>query len=417
VRPTSIAARAPCVAALDMGYGHLRAATSIASAAGGEVVDVARPPIATEKEALAWTRARRVYEGITRLADKWYAPGARRFLDLMTAIPDASAPNVGARQLDRLVRGGLGAGLAAHLRATGAPLVATFYAPAIAADAHGAERVHLVLTDCDVNRVWAPLDPPRSRITYFAPTDEAAARLASYGVPAARVRVTGFPLPPELADDAPFVASLAARLARLDPRGAFRSSHADEIRARLVDVGVASGPPTIVYAVGGAGAQVGVAREILAAFRAALRDGSLRLVLVAGRRAKVAATFERWIAASGVGAATSVLFEPEFDAYYRRFNETLAGADLLWTKPSELTFYAALGLPLLLAAPLGVHEERNRDWAMRHGAAIDARDVAATASRLPSSLADGSLAETAWNGFRRLPRDGTRRILELAAAS
>ena len=172
-----------------------------------------------------------------------------------------------------------------------------------------------------------------------------------------------------------------------------------------------------MFAVGGAGAQIGVARRLLATLREPLAAGRLRLVLVAGLRPRIAATFERWIAAADVGDAATVLFERDFAAYYRRFNETLARADALWTKPSELTFYAALGLPLLLAQPLGVHERRNRAWALSHGAAIDASDVAATAARLPSLLADGSLAAAAWNGFTRLPADGTRRILDVVAAS
>jgi hypothetical protein len=407
-----------------MGYGHLRAAAAIASACGASIVEADRPPVASDVEAAAWRRARRLYEGLSRLADAWYAPGARRLLDFVTSIPDrdgdASAPNLAARQLDRMIRRGLGAGIAAHLSRTGDPLVATFYAPAIAADAHGAERVHLVVTDCDVNRVWVPADPTRSRITYLAPTDGAAARLRTYGVAPQRIVVTGFPLPPELVgdDDGARRSAFAARLARLDPRGAFRASRRDELRASLGDVDAAtSGPPTIVFAVGGAGAQIGVARRLLETLRAPLVAGGLRLVFVAGLRPRVAAKFRRWIDAAQVGDAATVLFDRDFASYYRRFNETLATADALWTKPSELTFYAALGLPLLLAPPLGVHERRNREWALAHDAAIDASDATATAARLPELLADGRLAETAWNGYRRLPADGTRRILDVVAAS
>ena len=35
--------------------------------------------------------------------------------------------------------------------------------------------------------------------------------------------------------------------------------------------------------------------------------------------------------------------EDEFALYLDRFERLLARADLLWTKPSEMTFYAALG--------------------------------------------------------------------------
>ncbi len=411
------------IAALDMGYGHLRAAAAIATASGGSVVEADRAPVATADEARAWLRARRLYEGLSRAADAWYLPGAGRLLDFVTGIPeltagrDDSAPTYAVRQLDTLIRDGLGAGLASHLRAGADPLVATFYAPAIAAAAHGALRVHLVVTDSDVNRIWAPLDPSRSKIVYLAPTETAAARLRSYGVAPGLVSVTGFPLPPELTGDGLRVA-FASRLARLDPGGAFRTAHADEIRCRLGDVEfVAPGPPTIVFAVGGAGAQAEVARRLLSTLREPLARGELRLVLVAGTRRPVAERFEKWIAAARVGASVSVLCESGFPAYYRRFNETLASADVLWTKPSELTFYGALGLPLLLARPLGVHERRNRAWALGLGAAIDAEDSRRTAARFPSLLADGSFAAAAWAGFTRMPRTGAARIAETISGS
>lgn len=418
---SAVLARPPVVTALDMGYGHLRAAASVASACGAEVVEADRPPFASDSETALWGRARRWYEALSRGADAWYAPGARALLDLVTGIPapgsqrDDSAPNLAARQLDRLVRAGMGARLAARLRETGEPLVATFYAHAVAAETHGAERVHLVVTDSDINRVWAPADARRSRIVFFAPAETAAARLVSYGVARERICVTGFPLPPELVGDDDAIAreSLAARIARLDPSGAFRAARRDELTRALGDVPAGrADPPTVVFAVGGAGAQSGVARILLSAWHRHLANDQLRLVLVAGTRRRVAERFERWLREAGVGPSARLLFEPDFRSYYRSFNETLASADVLWTKPSELTFYAALGLPLVLARPLGVHERRNRDLALTLGAGVNGRASRETALRLPSLLADGTLAAAAWSGFSRMPRDGARRIAE-----
>jgi len=37
--------------------------------------------------------------------------------------------------------------------------------------------------------------------------------------------------------------------------------------------------------------------------------------------------------------------------------------------PSEMTFFAALGLPLILAPAVGVHERYNARWATEAGAA------------------------------------------------
>ena len=93
----------------------------------------------------------------------------------------------------------------------------------------------------------------------------------------------------------------------------------------------------------------------------------------------------------------------------------LAGADVLWTKPSEMTFFAGLGLPLLLAPSLGKHEEHNARTVLRRGAALRAGSARHAARWLPGLLADGRLAAAAWAGWRRLPSHGTRRILSLVA--
>ena len=50
------------VAAVAMGYGHLRAAHAVASALGLETVHVDRPPIAPPEEQRLWEGSRRFYE-------------------------------------------------------------------------------------------------------------------------------------------------------------------------------------------------------------------------------------------------------------------------------------------------------------------------------------------------------------------
>src|SRR5262249_37189942 len=139
---------------------------------------------------------------------------------------------MGVRGLDALIRRGLGRGLVEHLRTTGAPLVTTFFVPALVADLAGCERVYCVVTDTDINRMWAPLDPSRSRIHYFAPSVRAQRRLRAYGIAADRIEVTGFPLPGELLggpDLRVLQRNLAARLVRLDPERQFRAQFAGEL--------------------------------------------------------------------------------------------------------------------------------------------------------------------------------------------
>src|SRR2546430_13478131 len=148
----------------------------------------------------------------------------------------------------RAEKSGAGVQLARHLRETGAPLVTTFYAAAILAELHGATDLYCVVTDSDINRVWAPPEPRKSRIRYFAPTEHARRRLRSYGVLESNVRTTGFPLPDHLVgrDRSRLRALLASRLGRLAPR--------EHLMARATaDLGALpppSRPPPAVFALG-----------------------------------------------------------------------------------------------------------------------------------------------------------------------
>ena len=63
----------------------------------------------------------------------------------------------------------------------------------------------------------------------------------------------------------------------------------------------------------------------------------------------------------------ALLVAPDHATYFQRFRALLAETDVLWTKPSELTFFGALGLPLLLAPPVGIHESYNLRWAREAG--------------------------------------------------
>lgn len=421
----------PVVVAVDMGYGHLRAATPIAEALGTAVLQVDRAPVVGPEEERLWARVRKGYELVSRLS-QLPAVGRPlgRVLDAITDIPrlhpyrDLSAPTRGVHALERLVRRNLGEGLIARLRETGAPLLTTFYSPAIAADRAGIERVYCVATDSDLNRIWAPLAPARTRIRYLVPTRRAARRLMAYGVPEERITFTGFPLPDALVGGPTLPVlrrNLAARLVRLDPSGEFRRSMPEELAAFLgaLPREEEGQPAQITFAVGGAGAQAGMAEAFLPGLRRALETGTLRLALVAGVRPEVEARFRELVRRAGVepllGGAVEILSAGSFPEYYARFNALLARTDVLWTKPSELTFYGALGLPLVLAPPVGVHERYNLRWAREGGAGLKQRDARFAAEWLSDWLADGLLAAAAWAGYMRLPKFGLQRILEVVS--
>jgi hypothetical protein len=417
----------PAVVSVDMGYGHLRAAAPLADALGTEILYADSPALADRNERKHWARARTFYEVITRLSQLRVIGGALDgLLDAVTSIPrlhpsrDLSAPTFGARSLNRLIKKGLGQGLVNQLRTTGAGLLTTFYAPAIAADLAGCPRVTCVVTDSDINRVWAPFDPRKSKIQYFAPSRRAQRRLAAYGVPPENIEFTGFPLPHELVGGMGLTAirrNLAGRLVRLDPSGAFREMYQEELSHFLGPLPKEEEhrPPLLVFAVGGTGAQVGLARRLLPSFRNRIVEGKIRIALVAGIRVEVASKLQACVREAGltdrVGSGIEIVLENDFNSYYRRFNRLLTETDILWTKPSELTFYAALGIPLVLSSPVGVHEFSNRRWARESGAGLKQRDARYAAGWIDEWLSDGILAAAAWSGYRRLPKLGLYRIL------
>ncbi len=281
---TAAAPPRPAVVAVHMGYGHLRAGLALAEAAGTGLLSMDRAPFASPHDVAVWDRLRTTYERLSRRTGlPLVGPAYRRVLEVVTAIPrlrppDAQRePSLSVRYMATLLGKGFGGPLVEHLKATGAPLVSTFYAAAIVAEAAGVRNVVSVITDADVNRVWAPADAAAGTTTYAVPTARAARRLRAFGVPAARIHRTGFPLPRALvgADGAEARRrALAARLVRLDPRGAFAATAPDDARAlrAAADARDVARPLEVAFAVGGAGAQV----EARAAARRRARAAAAR---------------------------------------------------------------------------------------------------------------------------------------------
>jgi hypothetical protein len=324
------------------------------------------------------------------------------------------------RSLHRLIEKGLGLGLVDLLRAADAPLIATFFAPAISAGHHGRERVYCVVTDVDINRAWVRLSPRTTKIVYLTPSYRAVHRLHAYSVPKAQIEFTGFPLPGDLlgGPDLPVLRrNLAGRLVRLDRKRIFRDQTRWEIHHFLggLPEDQERRPPLLTYTVGGAGAQADLARPLLQGLRRLIEEDRLRVCLAAGVREEVAAKFLEWVKEAGLedrlGNGVEVFLAASLEEYFPRFNAILAATDILWTKPSEMTFFSALGLPLVLSPPVGVHERYNRRWAIENGPGLKARDPLHAEYWMREWLNEGTLA-AAWYGFLRMPKLGLYRILE-----
>lgn len=424
-------ANTPLIVAIDMGYGHLRPAHALAEQLGLEVLHADREPIATPDERRRWANVRAFHESGSRISQipvlGW---PMRQLFDRVSAIDrlhplrDLSAATMGVRALEHQIKRGIGASLMAHLEDCGGPLITTFYAPAIIADRLGYERVACVVTDSDINRVWAPMRPHDTNIRYLVPTDRTRQRLLAYGVPPDQVVVTGFPLPHCLVGKnlERLKANLSRRLSRLDPTGVFHNQYGDELAHSLGDASIQheGDSPLLTFAVGGAGAQAEIAGEFLPSLAPLLTSGAIRVALIAGVRNEVAHQFERAVQRSGLsgqlGETVTICVEDSFVSYLDAFNDILADTDILWTKPSEMTFFAALGIPLVFSPAVGHHEHHNRRWAIENGAGMRQRDPQTTADWITELLRDGTFANAAWCGFRRFPKRGTYRILEVLRA-
>jgi hypothetical protein len=425
--PTSpVPSKQAWVVTVDMGYGHQRAADPFRDIARDHIITANTDVVVSERERKDWRRFQHAYETLSRLSEiPLVGRGVWNFYDRFQRIADRypwrdlSKPSTGTLYLDHIVRHGVGRGIAEHCRTTDIPLLTTFYVTAIAAGHAGLKKVFCVTTDTDLNRVWVAKNPKNSPVIYFAPTDAARRRLLQYGVPEEQVFLTGFPLPQENVDTARD--DLRRRLARLDPRRQFIGRYREAIARETGEVGEREGILTVTYAVGGAGAQRQVAADILHSAAQFIKEGRLRLNLIAGVRAEVAAFFREEIARQKLeqelGRGVRVLLAPDKASYFRQFNAWLRDTDILWTKPSELVFFSALGIPILMTPPLGSHEEFNRDWLQMMGAGFMQQPPRYAGEWLVEWGEKGLLAEAAFDAYTKAPRHGTENIKALLFAA
>jgi hypothetical protein len=87
--------------------------------------------------------------------------------------------------------------------------------------------------------------------------------------------------------------------------------------------------------------------------------------------------------------------------------------DILWTKPSELSFYSGLGIPIVMAPPLGSQESKNMRWLMDKGAALPQYTPSLALEWLSDMMKDGVLAEKAFSGFVKNRKLGVYKIEEV----
>ena len=196
--------------------------------------------------------------------------------------------------------------------------------------------VWVQVTDFDLHRLWVQ----EGMAGYFAANDEVAYRMRAQGIPADTIHVTGIPIMP--AFGAPGTRTACAAQLGLDP-------------ART----------TILLMGGGAGLG---SLDTLAA-RLLRLPGDFQLIVMAGKNLAALETLQR-LASQNPGRLLA-------QGYTDRVEQLMICADLVITKPGGLTTSEclALGLPMIVNAPIPGQEERNADYLLEQGVALKAFDA------------------------------------------
>ncbi|MCU6435444.1 galactosyldiacylglycerol synthase [Undibacterium sp. Jales W-56] len=201
------------------------------------------------------------------------------------------------------------------------------------------QRLHcpvwVQVTDFDLHRMWVH----EGMTGYFASNEEVAFRMRAQGIAAATIHVSGIPIMP----------GFAVRPQRAE---AARQLGLDPLRTTILLMG------------GGAG--LGSLEQIAA--RLLKIDGDFQLIAMAGKNIRTLAALTA-LAGQFPGRLVA-------QGYTDHIEQWMACADLVVTKPGGLTTSEclAMGLPMIVNAPIRGQEERNADYLLEQGVALKAFD-------------------------------------------
>ncbi len=399
-----------------MGYGHQRTAYPLRNLAPeGKVINANDYQGIPEKDKKIWETTRKFYEFISRfsripLVGKLSFLIYDQFQKILTFYPkrDLSKPNLALKQIFSLIKKGWGKDLIEKLKVTPSTFISTFFIPAFMAEFFNYPgEIFCVVCDSDISRTWAPLNSQKSKIKYLAPTERVVERLKLYGVKKENIFLTGYPLPLEnigsekmeiLKED------LGYRILNLDPKRRYFHKYKVLIEENLGSLPEKSDHPlTLMFSVGGAGAQKEIGIKILKSLAEKIKKGQIKIILSAGVRERVKEYFGKNLKRLGLmeylGENIKIIFERDIENYFQKFNSLLRKTDILWTKPSELSFYSALGIPIIISPPIGSQEEFNKRWLLKSGFGALQGNPNYTNQWLFDWLEKGYLAKMAMEGF------------------
>ena len=212
-----------------------------------------------------------------------------------------------------------------------------------------------VTTDFDTHRLWVnqPCDH------YFTATEEGAAYLVHWGIPAKDVTVTGIPIHPVFSQEKDRPACLKRQ-------------------------GLAGEHPIVLQLAGGFG--VGPIKLILQNVLSV--ETPVEVVVVCGRNEKLKKELEK--------AEVPARHRVKVLGFTDQMDELLAVADVVVSKPGGLTTSEVLarGACMAILNPIPGQESRNSDYLLENGAAIKINNIATLPLKLSQLLKDP--ARLAW---------------------
>jgi len=195
--------------------------------------------------------------------------------------------------------------------------------------------VWVQVTDFDLHRLWV-----QERMTgYFAANEEVAFRMRAQGIAADAIFVTGIPIMPAFAQT-------------LDRADCAREFGLDPQRTTILLMGGGAG----------LGSLDTIAERLLAL------DANFQLIVLAGKNVQTLAALQT-LANKYPGRLLP-------QGFTHQVERLMACADLVITKPGGLTTSEclAMGLPMIVNAPIPGQEERNADFLLEQGVALKAFD-------------------------------------------
>ncbi len=411
------------VIAVDMGYGHQRTAYPLRDLAfGSKIINANNYNGIPLKDKKFWQTNKAFYEFISRfrrvpfIGDKIF-----QFFDSFQRIlgyypkRDLSKSNFTGKLIFSSIKRGWGKDLIEKLKKNPLPLVTTFFTPAfMAEELDYPNDIYCIICDADIARAWVSQNPQKSKIKYFAPCSWARDRLKLYGIDPKNIVLTGYPLPKENLGSKNLEIlkkDLSYRLLNLDPNGKYRKIYNPLIKGYLGQLPrLPNHPLTIMFSIGGAGAQKEIGVLIVNSLKEKIQAKQLRVILSVGVREELRKYFVNHIKDLNLDGWVHILSGKNMTEYFEKFNQYLRTTDILWTKPSELSFYAGLGIPIIIAPTIGSQEDFNKRWLLHIGAGALQENPKYTHQWLFDLLNAGDLAEMAMQGFVEVEQLGTYNI-------